>query len=61
MSEARLADSEKAPILAISTYCFAHSSRGKHGTHSMRKGRQQTSLPEPLQSGDGFMQMRHPV
>ena len=57
----RLTDSQKAPILAICICCFVHSPRRKHATHSTRKGRQQTSLPEPLKSGDGFMQMRHPV
>ena len=51
--------SPRAPNLAIHIHRFAHSPRRKHGTHSKRKGRQQRSLPEPLKSADGFMQIRH--
>ena len=54
----RLVDSEKAPLLAICIHCSAYASRRKRGTHSIKKGSQQTSSPEPLKSGDGFMQKK---
>lgn len=54
----RLVDSEKAPLLAICLHCSAYATGRKRGTHSIKKGSQQTSSLEPLKFGDGFMQNR---